>query len=88
MQNNALGFLNVGNLRQMITAKFGSALREKRIEFGLTQEDLARITGLNRSYISDVELGKVGISLERADKLAKAVNCKLRDLISNEQEND
>ena len=72
----------------MITAKFGSALREKRIEFGLTQEDLARITGLNRSYISDVELGKVGISLERADKLAKAVNCKLRDLISNEQEND
>jgi transcriptional regulator with XRE-family HTH domain len=69
----------------MITIKFGNALREKRIKFGLTQEDLARATGLNRSYISDVELGKVGISLERADKLAKAVNCKLKDLINSEQ---
>jgi transcriptional regulator with XRE-family HTH domain len=86
VQNDASGFLHVGNMRHTITVKFGSALRKRRISLGLTQEDLAKITGLNRSYISDVELGKVGISLERADKLANAVNCILRDLISNEQE--
>ena len=70
-------------MRHKITEQFGNTLRKKRISLGLTQADLARITGLNRSYLSDVELGKEGISLDRAAKLANAVNCSLKDLLDD-----
>ena len=74
-------FSFVGNNRQKVTMRFGMALREKRRALGLTQADLARITGMSRSYISEVEGGHENISLERAEKLASAVQCSLAELI-------
>lgn len=71
----------VGNFRQSITKRFGQALRERRKALGLTQTDLATTTGLSRSYISEVECGRETISLERAEKLAQAVNVPLSDLL-------
>ncbi len=47
----------------------------------MTQIDLASAAGLNRSYLSMVELGKEGISLERAGRIAKALNCELAELV-------
>lgn len=70
-------------MRQEITRRFGRAIREKRLQLGLTQDDLSRLTGLNRSYISDVERGKESISLERAAQLADAVEAKLWELIKD-----
>ena len=72
----------VGNNRQRVTLRFGMALRDKRRALGLTQSDLARITGMSRSYISEVEGGHENISLERADRLAKAVDSSLAELIA------
>lgn len=72
----------VGNIRQSISAQFGAALRERRRELGLTQMELARKSGLSRSYISEVECGKESISLERAERLAQALECHLADLLS------
>lgn len=78
-QRRAFSF--VGNTRQTITGRFGVALKEKRQSLGLTQADLAEITGMSRSYISEVECGRENISLERAEKLARAVNSNLTELI-------
>jgi ribosome-binding protein aMBF1 (putative translation factor) len=79
-ERRAISF--VGNIRHSIQARFGNALRKKRIEAGMTQAELAAATGLNRSYLSEVECGHEGISLERADRLAHALGCELAQLLS------
>lgn len=73
--------LFVGNIQHPVTTAFGAALRARRLQRGLTQAELAEIAGLNRSYISEVENGQQSISLERADRLAKAVGSQLTELL-------
>mgnify|MGYP006277979073 CR=1 FL=1 len=57
-----------------ICLKFGKNLQKIRKERGLSQEKLAELTDLHRTYISDVERGKRSISLNNISKLAKALN--------------
>lgn len=71
----------VGNNQQSISAFFGKSVKAARKKKGITQEQLSKITGLNRSYISEIECGKQSISLERAERLAQAVNSTLADLL-------
>ena len=40
----------------------GSKIKQKRIEIGLTQEKLAKTSGLHRTYIAGLEKGKRNIS--------------------------
>jgi DNA-binding XRE family transcriptional regulator len=75
----ALSF--VGNMRHNLTARFGIAFKNKRTSLGLTQQEISKVTGLSRSYISEIECGKESISLERAEKLAQAVSSSLSDLL-------
>lgn len=71
----------VGNKQQAMASQFGLAIRIKRQKMGITQTELAKLAGINRSYLSELEQGKAGISLERAERLAKTLNCELRELI-------
>ena len=73
----------VGNIQQNVLAQFGASVRARRKTLNMTQEDLAKLTGLNRSYLSELERGKVNISLERAKGLADALSCRLRDLLDD-----
>lgn len=74
----------VGYIQHSSAARFGAALKERRLNVGVTQAELAERTGLNRSYISEVECGRASISLDRAEKLARAVECFLSDLLRDE----
>ncbi len=56
-----------------ICKKFGLVVKKYRIEKGLSQEKLAEISGLHRTYISSVERGTRSISLSNIDKIAKAL---------------
>jgi transcriptional regulator with XRE-family HTH domain len=56
-------------------------IRRVRIEKGLTQEKLALKTGLHRAYIGQVERGERNIGLTNLDKIAKALNINLKDMI-------
>ena len=53
---------------------FGRAIRVLRQEKKISQEALADLCGLHRTYISDVELGKRNVSLENIDKIADALD--------------
>ena len=45
-----------------------------------SQEELADLCGLHRTYISDIELGKRNVSLENIDKIAQALQVKKSEL--------
>jgi len=60
---------------------FGFNLKIERIKLKLSQEQLAEIVDLSKTYISNVETAKHNISLLNAYKLAKAVNKNIEDLL-------
>ena len=53
--------------------RFGTRLREIRLKKGISQERLAELAGLHRTYVSSVERGERNISLENIDRLANAL---------------
>lgn len=57
----------------IILAQFGARLRELRFSAGLTQEALALNSGLDRSYVGQVERGERNISLENIVRLANGL---------------
>ena len=60
-----------------ILTEFGLAIRELRLERQISQEALADICGLHRTYVSDIELGKRNISLENIEKIANALGVSI-----------
>ena len=60
---------------------FGQAIRRERGFLKLSQEDFAEKADVHRTYISSIELGKVSVGIEVANKLALALGMKLSDLV-------
>lgn len=64
---------------------FGRKLRDIRLAKGLSQEKLADIAGLDRTYVSGCERGLRNISLENICKLAMALQISPRLFFENEE---
>lgn len=67
-----------------LSEKLGASIRRYRIAGGLTQHELARLAGLTSGYLSDVERGKVNISIANLNSLADALNVPLATLLDCE----
>lgn len=63
-----------------IHKKFGDRIRSERRRLGLSQEQLAELAGLHRTYIGMIERAEKNITLLNIEKLAKALNLRIRDL--------
>lgn len=59
----------------------GKNVRERRTALGLSQQQLARKAGLDRSYLSEVERGLRNVSLLRIAHLANALGTSIADLL-------
>lgn len=57
----------------------GKRIKELRNNLGISQEELANIAELDRTYITSVEGGKRNISIVNIEKLAKALNITLSE---------
>ena len=64
-----------------LAEKFGKQLRKKRKEFGISQDDLALKSGIDRSYIGRIERGEVNVTLEKVYRLSEILNCSVQDLL-------
>lgn len=67
-------------MSETILMRFGRAIRKLRRERNISQEKLADLCTLHRTYISDVELGKRNVSLENISKIAFALNISITEL--------
>ena len=64
-----------------INQKFGQRIRETRKAKGLSQEKLANLAEIDRTYLPEVERGERNISLVVAEKIANALGEKLSKLV-------
>lgn len=65
-----------------IKKSFGSNVRNLRHQAKLSQEDLADLCGLDRTYIGSVERGERNIGLINIVTLAVALQASPQELIS------
>jgi len=54
-----------------IAVQVGKNIRDRRKQLDITQERLAAMAGIDRSYMGRIERGEVNITIDKLYKLAK-----------------
>lgn len=64
-----------------VSKRFGLAVRSVRLRRGYSQERLAELSELHRTYVGSVERGERNITLRNAEKLAAALGVSSSELL-------
>ena len=72
----------VSKTDEAVKTAFGQRIREIRTSKNLSQEGLAELCDLDRSYIGGVERGERNVSLVNIHLIAKALGVPVRDLFN------
>lgn len=67
-----------------ISQLFGEKVRSNRKKQQISQDELANLCGLHRTYIGAVERGERNITLINAEKIANALQVNLSELVSRD----
>ena len=66
-----------------VKIKFGLKVKNLRISKGYSQEKLAELSDLDRTYIPGIESGKRNVSIVVVAKIAKAFQISISELMDN-----
>ncbi|MDO6642077.1 helix-turn-helix transcriptional regulator [Shewanella sp. 5_MG-2023] len=61
--------------------KFSEKLRTMRKMKKISQDKLANLTDIDRSYVGRIDRGEVNITLDKLYAIAKALECQPADLL-------
>jgi transcriptional regulator with XRE-family HTH domain len=68
-------------MRDSRLVAFGEKVRQLRKEKGLSQEALADLAAIDRSYMGHIERGDQNVTLTKIYQIAEALNVDAGDLI-------
>jgi transcriptional regulator with XRE-family HTH domain len=68
-------------MEHKILRQFGSRVKKLRKARGWSQEELGKRAGLHRTYIGSIERSERNISLLNIERIAKALDVNLKNLI-------
>ena len=71
---------------QDVQVRFGARLRRIRRKKGISQEKLADLAGLHRTYVSSIERGERNVSLVNIERLAIALGTTMAELMPDESD--
>lgn len=60
---------------------FGRRVREARKSKGISQERLAEMAGIDRSYMGNIERGEKNITLKKAYEISDALEIDIQNLV-------
>jgi len=69
-------------MKNNILKKFAKRLVQIRKDNEMTQEELSRKTKISRSTIAMLETSKRDITLTKIEKIAKALNVEIKELLN------
>lgn len=67
--------------KEPILLLFGKNVQKCRISQGLSQEKLAELAGVHRTYIGMIECAEKNITLCNIEKIAKALKIEIKELL-------
>lgn len=70
-----------------IDEHIGKRIRAKRLELKMTQEGLAELTHLSRSYIYLIEIGKKSLTISTLNRIRKVFNVSFNYFFSGSDAN-
>jgi len=68
-------------MKKGVLTKFGNRVREKRLALGLSQEELANLAGVHRTYVGMIERAEKNITLQNIERIAKALDIAIDELL-------
>lgn len=71
-----------------IAKRFGQVIRRERESKGLSQEKLAGLAGLDRSYMHRLESGRSSPTLDTLESLARALQVLPSELIARTDDSE
>ena len=72
-KQNVNFFIPKNKFEDLIKNNVGGRVRTKRIEKGYTQKQLSELTGINQSYLSEIEKGRRILSVSNAEIIGDAL---------------
>lgn len=66
--------------KNLINELFGKKVRIVRMSKGLSQEELADLCGLHRTYIGQIERAEKNITLQNIYKIANTFDMEIKEL--------
>ena len=66
---------------ERIQQAVGAAIRRRRGALELSQERLAEVCGLHRTYIGSVERGERNVSIRNLQRICTALGCAVSEML-------
>lgn len=64
-------------INQEERTRIGAKIKELRAEKGISQRDLAELSGLSYSNIANIELGRYSVGLDVLSSIATSLDCTI-----------
>ena len=68
--------------RSQTHAALGRAVRDLRVARGVSQEDLAHLSGMHRTYLGGIERGERNLSYANLKRLSRALGVPASQLLA------
>ncbi|WAF85747.1 helix-turn-helix transcriptional regulator [Metapseudomonas otitidis] len=62
---------------------FAANVRQKRLELGLSQEELAEAAGVHRTYVGMLERGEKNVTIYNIERIALALHVEPASLLQS-----
>lgn len=85
MSNNRLKY-DIGQAK-MITEEVGKRIKQLRAQLNISQEELGFRSGVHRTYIAGLEVGKRNVSIITLKKIVDALGVSMGEFFSAEVDN-
>ncbi len=69
--------------RKRVLKDLGNAIRNRRVDLGLSQHELAEKADLHRTHVTDIEGGLRNISFLTLLRVAHGLDCALSTLVAD-----
>ena len=66
----------------MIEKQVGNRIKQLRNNLGISQEELGFRSGVHRTYIASLEVGKRNVSIATLEKIVKALNVSMSEFFN------
>ena len=73
-------------MKETFRKSLGKVIQARRKQLTLTQEQLARRSGMHRTYVSDIERGERNLSLESIYNISKGISTPLSVLFAEAED--